>query len=238
VDLTYQNVIFLSFGIYKYIMKHIFLILTTLALIVLGACNSKEKEAAAEAAKAAKVAENEARVLDSISAEFLSTVGSFDYDILTNIKTNNGKDFMMYQLPAETVIGVEYGEYAIEIQLPRAYVVKKLPGTNAFFKGDHKITTWSPAPGGYGVEYHSWPGKVVSTDLLITYADDKLVKGAVYDGWLRIESITHLKEVMEPGKKAVLTGTEPLYYVIVYDYKGVTKGALKSRHLLFADGVR
>lgn len=219
-------------------MKNIFLILTTLALIALSACNSKEKEAAAEAAKAAEAAEAEARVLDSISAEFFSTVGSFDYDVLTNIKTNAGKDFMMYQLPAETVVGVEYGEYAIEVQLPKAYAVKKLPGKNAFFKGDHRITTWSPAPNGYGVEYHAWPGKVVATDLLITYADNKLVKGAIYDGWMRLESIAHLKEVIEPGKKVELKGTLPSHYVHVYEYEGVTKGALKSRHLLFDDGVR
>jgi len=219
-------------------MKHRFLILTTLALIVLSACNSKEKEEAAIAAEAAAVAEAKAAALDSVSAEFLSTVGSFDYDILTNIKTNAGKDFMMYELPAKTVVGVEYGEYAIEVQLPKDNVVKKLPGTNAFFKGDHRITTWSPAPSGYGVEYHAWPGKVVAPDLLITYADNKLVKGGVYDGWLRIESLAHLKEVKEPGKKVTLTGTVPLYYVHVYEYKGETKGALKSRHLLFADGVR
>lgn len=216
-------------------MKHIFLILTTLALIALGACNSKEEDAAATAAAAA---EAKATALDSASAEFFSTVGSFDYEILTNIKTNAGKDFMMYQLPAKTVIGVEYGEYAIEKQLTKAYVVKKIPGTNAFFKGDHKITKWSPSPTGYGVEYHAWPGKVVATDLLITYPDDKLVKGGIYDGWLRVESIAHLKEIMEPGKKVTLAGTMPLYYVNVYDYKGESKGALKSRHLLFTDGVR
>lgn len=219
-------------------MKHIFLILTTLALIALSACNSKEKEAAAEAAEAAKAAEAEARALDSISAEFISTVASFDYDILANIKTNAGKNFMMYQLPANTVVGVEYGEYAIEAELPKAYVVKKLPGKNAFFKGNHRITTWSPSPSGYGVEYHDWPGKVVSTDLLITYPDNKLVNGGIYDGWLRVESIAHLKKVMEPGKKVALVGTVPSHYVNVYEYKGVTKGALKSRHLLFDDGVR
>jgi hypothetical protein len=43
---------------------------------------------------------------------------------------------------------------------------------------------------------------------------------------------------MEPGKKIELTGILPMYYVNVYEYKGETKGALKSRHLLFADGVR
>jgi hypothetical protein len=216
-------------------MKHLFLILTTLALIALSACVNKEEEAAAEAAA---VAAAKAAALDSISAEFLSTVGSFDYDLLTNIKTNTGKDFMMYQLPAETVVGVEYGEYAIEAQLTKAYVVKKLPGKNAFFKGDYRITTWSPAPSGYGVEYHDWPGKVVATNLLITYPDNKLVKGAIYDGWMRVESIAHLKQVMEPGKKVALTGTLPSHYVHVYEYEGVTKGALKSRHLLFDDGVR
>lgn len=73
---------------------------------------------------------------------------------------------------------------------------------------------------------------------MITYSDDKLVKGGIYDGWLRIESIAHLKKVMEPGKKVQLVGAVPLYYLHVYEYKGVTKGALKSRHLLFADGVR
>ncbi len=214
-------------------MKHLFLILTTLALIALSACNSKEKEEAAEAAAAAAA---KATALENAKAEFFSTVGSFDFDIITNIKTNAGKNFMMYQLPAKTVIGVEYGEYAFKAELPRAYVVKKLPGTNAFFKGDHRITAWSPAPPGYGVEYHAWPGKVVAADLLITYPDDKLVKGGIYDGWLRVESIAHLKEWMEPGKKVALSGTVPQYYVNVYDYQGVTKGALKSRHLLFADG--
>ena len=217
-------------------MKHIFLILTTLALIALNACDSKEEKAAAEAAEAATA---KAIVLDSVSNEFFSTVGSFDYDILTNIKTNAGKNFMMYQLPAKTVVGVEYGEYAIKAQLTKANVVKKLPGTNAFFKGDHKITTWSPSPTtGYGVEYHAWPGKVVSTDLLLTYPDDKLVKGGIYDGWLRIESVAHLKGSTERGKKVALSGNLPLYYVHVYEYNGQTKGALKSRHLLFADGVR
>ena len=40
-------------------MKQLFLILTTLALIALGACNSKEKEAAVTAAEAkAKALEN------------------------------------------------------------------------------------------------------------------------------------------------------------------------------------
>jgi hypothetical protein len=219
-------------------MKHIFFILTTLALIALSACNSKEKEEAAKAAEAAEAAAAKAIAIDSVTAEFLSTVGSFDYDIVTNIKTNAGKDFMMYELPAKTVVGVEYGEYAIEIQLPRTYVVKKLPGENAFFKGDHRITTWSSAPTGYGVEHHSWSGKVVAADLLITYADNNLVKGAIYDGWLRVESIAHLKEVKEPGKMVALTGTVPLYYVNVYEYVGLTKGALKSRHLLFDDEVR
>ncbi|MDF1572787.1 MAG: hypothetical protein P1P82_14355 [Bacteroidales bacterium] len=219
-------------------MKHIFLILTTFALIALSACNNKAKEAAATAAEAAEAAASKAMALENASADFLSTVGSFDFDILTTIKTNAGKNFMMYQLPAKTVIGVEYGEHALEVELTKDYVVKKLPGTNAFFKGDHRITTWSPSPTGYGVEYHAWPGKVVSTDLLMTYADDKLVRGGVYDGWLQIESIAHLKESMERGKKVTLTGNVPLYYVHVYEYKGVTKGALKSRHLLFADSVR
>jgi hypothetical protein len=216
-------------------MKHTFLILTTLVLIALSACVSKEEE---EAAIAAEAAAAKAIALDSASVEFFNTVGSFDFDIVTNIKSNSGKNFMMYELPAKTVVGVEYGEYAIEGQLNKASVVKKLPGTNAFFKGDHRITTWSPAPMGYGVEYHAWPGKVVPTDLLITYPDNKLVKDGIYDGWLQVESIAHLKEVMEPGKKVALTGTVPLYYVHVYEFNGVTKGALKSRHLLFADGVR
>ena len=217
-------------------MKQIFLILTTLALIALSACVNKEEEAAT---KAAAAAEAKAAALDSVSAEFLGTVGSFDFDIKTNIKTNAGKEFMMYQLPAKTVVGVEYGEYTIEVQLPKDYVVKKLPGANAFFKGNHKIITWSPAPSsGYGVEYHAWPGKVVAADFLITYADDKLVKGGIYDGWMRIESIAHLKKVKAPGKKVALTRTLPLYYVHVYEYTGQTKGALKSRHLLFADEVR
>jgi hypothetical protein len=228
-------ILFESFRIYRQIMKHIFLILTTLALIALSACNSKEEEAAAIAAEAA---EAKAIALDSVSAEFFNTVGSFDFDIITNIKTNADKNFMMYQLPAKTLIGVEYNEYAFEAELPKAYVVKKLPGANAFFKGNHRITKWNPSPSGYGVEYHAWPGKVVSTDLLMTYADDKLVKGGVYDGWLRVESIAHLKESMERGKKVTLVGNVPLYYVHVYEYKGETKGALNSRHLLFADGVR
>jgi len=64
------------------------------------------------------------------------------------------------------------------------------------------------------------------------------VKGGIYDGWMRIESIAHLKKVKEPGKKVALTGTLPLYYVHVYEYTSQTKGALKSRHLLFADEVR
>jgi hypothetical protein len=216
-------------------MKNIFVILTTLALIALGACVSKEEK---EAAAAAEAAAAKAAVLDSISAEFFSTVGSFDYDIVNNIETNAGKDFMMYQLPAKTVVGVEYGEWAIEEELTKTYVVKKVPGKNAFFKGDHRITTWSPSPSGYGVEYHAWPGRVVSADLLIKYPDDKLVKGGIYDGWLRIESIAHLKKVMEPGKKVKLAGNLPLYYVHVYEYEGVNKGALKSRHLLFDGGVR
>ena len=216
-------------------MKHTFLILTTFALIALSACISKEEK---EATAAAEAAEAKAIAVENASAEFFSTVGSFDYDIFTNIKTNAGKNFMMYQLPAKTVVGVEYGEYEIKAQLTKAYVVKKLPGTNAIFKGDHRITTWSPSPTGYGVEYHAWPGKVVATDLLLTYPDDKLVKGGIYDGWLRVESVAHLKESMEPGKKVALVGTVPLYYVHVYEYKGVTKGALKSRHLLFTDDVR
>ena len=215
-------------------MKHLFLILTILALIALGACNSKKKEAAAAAA----AVEAKAKALENAKAEFLSTVGSFDYDILTNIKANAGKDFMMYQLPPKTVIGVEYGEYKIEAQLTKAIVVKKLPGANAFFKGNYRITKWKPSPAGYGVEYHAWPGRVVSADLLIKYPDNKLVKGAIYDGWLSIASIANLKEAMEPGKKVALAGSLPLYYVNVYEYKGETKGALKSRHLLFADGVR
>lgn len=231
-------ILFLNFRIYRQIMRHIFLILTTLAVIALSACNSEEKEKAAAAAEATAAAEAKALALDSVSAEFFSTVGSFDYDIVTNIETNAGKNFMMYELPAKTVVGVEYGEYEIEAELPKDYVVKKLPGTNAFFKGDHRITTWSPSPTGYGVEYHAWPGKVVSADFLMTYADDKLVKDAIYDGWLRVESIAHLKESMERGKKVALVGNVPLYYVHVYEYQGVTKGALKSRHLLFADGVR
>jgi len=212
-------------------MKHLSIILTTLALIALGACNSKEKEAAAAAAAKAKA-------LEDARQEFLTTVGSFDYDIFTNIQANAGKDFMMYQLPAKTLIGVEYGEYAFEAQLTKDVVVKKLPGANAFFKGDHRITKWSPLPVGYGVEYHAWPGKVVSADLLVNYPDNQLVKGGIYDGWLRIESIANLKEWMEPGKKVALAGTLPLYYVNVYEYTGVTKGALKSKHLLFADGVK
>ncbi|MGC9341545.1 MAG: hypothetical protein ACP5E3_02500 [Bacteroidales bacterium] len=216
-------------------MKHIFLILTTLVLIALSACSNKEEE---EAAAAAAVAEEKALALENASAEFFSTVGSFDFDIITNIKANAGKNFMMYQLPAETLIGVEYGEYSFKAQLPRDYVVKKIPGGNAFFKGNHKITTWNPSPIGYGVEYHAWPGKIVSSDLLINYPDDKLLKGGVYDGWLRVESVAQLKEWMEPGKKVALAGVLPLYYVNVYEYKGETKGALKSRHLLFADGVR
>ncbi|MFO7669782.1 MAG: hypothetical protein R6W31_09000 [Bacteroidales bacterium] len=215
-------------------MKHLFLILTTLALIALGACNSKEKEAAAvAAADAAK-----AKALEDASAEFFTTVGSFDYDIFTNIKENAGKNFMMYQLPAKTLIGVEYGEYAFEAQLTKPVVVKKLPDANAFFKGDHKITKWNPKPIGYGVEYFAWPGKVVSADLLIKYPDDKLVKGGIYDGWLRVESISDLKKSMEPGKMVALAGILPLYYVHVYEYEGETKGALISKHLLFADGVR
>lgn len=212
-------------------MKHLFIILTTLALIAPGACNSKEKEAATAAAA-------EAKVLENAKTEFLSTVGSFDYDIFTNIEANAGKNFMMYQLPAKTLIGVEYGEYAFEAQLPRAVVVKKLPGANAFFKGNYRITKWKPSPVGYGVEYHAWPGKYVSADLLVNYPDDKLVKGGIYDGWLRIESIAHLKEWIEPGKKVALVGVVPLFYVHVYEYKGETKGALQSKHLLFADRVR
>jgi hypothetical protein len=212
-------------------MKHLFLILTTLALIALSACHSKEKEAAAAAAA-------KAQALENATAEFLNTVGSFDYDVFTNIKENAGKDFMMYQLPAKTLFGVEYGEYTFEAQLTRAVVVKKLPGANAFFKGNYRITKWNPLPVGYGVEYHAWPGKVVSADLLVKYPDDKLVKGGIYDGWLRIESVAHLKGLMEPGKKVALVGNVPLYYVHVYEYKGETKGALKSKHLLFADGVR
>ena len=212
-------------------MKHLFIILTTLALIALGACNSKEKEAAAAAAATAA----KAKVLENASAEFLTTVGSFDYDIFTNVKANAGKNFMIYQLPAKTLIGVEYGEYTFEAQLTKAVVVKKLPGANAFFKGNHRITKWKPLPVGYGVEYHAWPGKVVSADLLVNYPNDKLVKGGIYDGWLRVESIAHLKEWMEPGKKVALVGILPLYYVQVYEYKGETKGALKSKHLLFAD---
>jgi hypothetical protein len=158
--------------------------------------------------------------------------------IFTNIKANAGKNFMIYQLPVKTLIGVEYGESVFEAQLTRALVVKKLPGANAFFKGNHKITKWKPFPVGYGVEYHAWPGKVVSTDLLVNYPDDKLVKGGIYDGWLSIESIAHLREWMEPGKKVALVGIVPLYYVHVYEYKGETKGALKSKHLLFADGLK
>ena len=215
-------------------MKHLFLILTTLALIALGACNSKEKEAAAAATEAAA----KAKALENASAEFFTNVGSFDYDIFTNIKANAGKNFMMYQLPTKTLIGVEFGEYAFEAQLTRAVVVKKLPGANAFFKGNHRIAKWNPLPDGYGVEYHAWPGKVVSADLLVTYPDDKLVEGGIYDGWMRVESIAHLKEWMEPGKKVALVGIVPLYYVHDYEYKGETKGALKSKHLLFADGVR
>ena len=212
-------------------MKHLFLMLTTIALIALGACNSKEKEAA-EAAAA------EAKALEDARAEFFANVGSFDYDLVTNIEANAGKDFMMYQLPAKTLVGVEYGEYVLEAQLTRDIVVKKLPGANAFFKGDHRITKWSPSPVGYGVEYHAWPGKVVSADFLVNYADNELVKGGIYDGWLRVESIAHLKKWMEPGKKVALVGTMPLYYVHVYEYTGGTKGELKSKHLLFADGVR
>jgi len=212
-------------------MKHLFLILTTLALIALCACHSKEKEAAAAAAA-------KAQALENATAEFLTTVGSFDYDVFTNIKENAGKNFMMYQLPAKTLIGVEYGEYTFETQLTKAVVVKKLPGANAFFKGNYRITKWNPLPIGYGVEYYAWPGKVVSADLLVKYPDDKLVKGGIYDGWLRIESVAHLKGLMEPGKKVALVGNVPLYYVHVYEYKGETKGALKSKHLLFADGVR
>ena len=205
--------------------------LTTIALIALGACNSKEKEAA-EAAAA------EAKALEDARAEFFANVGSYDYDLFTNIEANAGKDFMMYQLPAKTLVGVEYGEYVLEAQLTRDIVVKKLPGANAFFKGDHRITKWNPSPVGYGVEYHAWPGKVVSADFLVNYADNELVKGGIYDGWLRVESIAHLKQWMEPGKKVALVGTMPLYYVHVYEYTGGTKGALKSKHLLFADGVR
>jgi len=205
--------------------------LTTIALIALGACNSKEKEAA-EAAAA------EAKALEDARAEFFANVGSYDYDLFTNIEANAGKDFMMYQLPAKTLVGVEYGEYVLEAQLTRDIVVKKLPGANAFFKGDHRITKWSPSPVGYGVEYHAWPGKVVSADFLVNYADNELVKGGIYDGWLRVESIAHLKQWMEPGKKVALVGTMPLYYVHVYEYTGGTKGELKSKHLLFADGVR
>jgi hypothetical protein len=212
-------------------MKHLLFILTTLALIALGACNSKEKEAAEAAAAKAKALEN-------ATTEFLTTVGSFDYDTFTNIKANAGKNFMMYQLPAKTLIGVEYGGYAFEAQLTKAVVVKKLPGENAFFKGDHRITKWNPSPIGYGVEYHTWPGKVVSADLLVNYPDDQLVKGGIYDGWLRIDSMAQLKEWMEPGKKVALVGILPLYYVNVYEYTGESKGALKSKHLLFADGVR
>jgi len=216
-------------------MKHLFLILTTLALIALGACNSKEKEAAAAKATAATA---KATALENASTEFLTTVGSFDYDIFTNIMANAGKNFMMYQLPAKTLIGVEYGEYAFEAQLTKDLVVKKLPGANAFFEGNHRITKWNPTPVGYGVEYHAWPGKVVPADLLVNYPDDNLVKGGIYDGWLRVESIDHLKQWMEPGKKVALVGIVPLHYVHVYEYKGETKGALKSKHLLFADGVR
>ena len=214
-------------------MKHLFLILTTL-LIALGGCNSKKKEA--EAAAAAATAK--ANALENARAEFLSTVGSFDYDLFTNIKENAGTNFVMYQLPAKTRIGVEYGEYTFETELPKAVVVKKLPGANAFFKGNYKITKWKPFPDGYGVEYHPWPGKVVSVDLLLSYPDNKLVKGGIYDGWLRIESMATLKEWKEPGKKVALSGILPLYYVNVYEYKGETKGALKSKHLLFPDGVR
>jgi hypothetical protein len=212
-------------------MKHTFLILTTLALIVLSACSNKEEEAAAAAAEKVIAHEN-------ASAEFFNTVGSFDFDILSNIKTNAGKNFMMYELPAKTLIGVENGENVFKTQLTKTHIVKKIPGKNAFFKGDHRITKWDPLPKGYGVEYHEWPGRVVSTDLLITYADNKLVKGGIYDGWLRVESIAHLKEWREPGKKVALVGILPLYYVQVYEYEGEIKGALKSRHLLFADEVR
>lgn len=219
-------------------MKHILLILTTLALIALSACNSREKEEAATAAKAAEAVEAKAIALENVKTEFFSTVGSFDYDKLSNIETNAGNNFMMYQLPAKTIIGVDYGGDAFEAELTRDYVVKKLPGANAFFKGDHRITKWNPSPSGYGVEYHAWPGEVVSTDLLMTYADDKLVKGGIYDGWMRVESVAHLKQIMEPGKKVALAGSVPLYYVHVYEYEGGTKGALQSGHLLFADGVR
>ncbi|MFC2080087.1 hypothetical protein ACFLRQ_01290 [Bacteroidota bacterium] len=212
-------------------MKHLLLILTTLALITLNACNTKEKEAAIAVAE-------KATALENASAEFFSTVGSFDYDILTNVNENAGKNFMMYQLPAKTLIGVEYGELTYEAQLTKDVVVKKLPGANAFFKGNHRITKWKPYPVGYGVEYHVWPGKIVSADWLVNYPNDKLVKGGIYDGWLRVESIAHLLEWMEPAKKVAMVGIMPLYYVHVYEYKGETKGALKSRHLLFADGVR
>ena len=146
-------------------MKYSFLILTTLALIALGACNSKKKEAAEAAAAAAA----KAKAFENTKAEFLNTVGSFDYDILTNIKENAGKDFMMYQLPAKTLIGVEYGEYRFETQLTKDVVVKKLPGANAFFKGNYKIIKWNPIPDGYGVEYHAWPGKVVSVRFVGQY---------------------------------------------------------------------
>ncbi len=216
-------------------MKQTFLILTTLALIALSACVNKEEE---EKKAAAATAAAEAAALDSIRAEFLNTAGSFEYDVLTNIETNAGEDFMMYELLATTVVEVEYGEHTIEVELPDAYVVKKIPGNNAFFKGNYRINTWSPAPSGYGVEYHTWPGKVVTTNLLMTYADNKLVRGGIYDGWLRIESIAHLREVMEPGKKVELRGNLPSHYVHVYEYEGVTKGALESRHLLFDDEVR
>ena len=224
----------LNFGISGQIMKHILFILTTLALIAPGAGNSKEKEA--ETAATAVAAE--AKALENVRTEFLSTVGSFDYDILTNIEANAGKNFMIYQLPAKTLIGVEYGENAFEAQLTKDVIVKKLPGANAFFKENHKITKWRPLPVGYGVEYHAWPGKVVSADMLVKYPDDKMVKGGIYDEWMLVESIAHLKKWMEPGKKVQLTGVVPLYYVHVYEYKGETKGTLKSTLLLFADGVR
>jgi hypothetical protein len=43
-------------------------------------------------------------------------------------------------------------------------------------------------------------------------------------------------KLRERGKKVILVGNVPLYYV--YEHKRVNKGALKSSHLLLDDGVR
>ncbi len=213
-------------------MKHVPFILTILVVLALSACNNKEKEAA-EAAAA------KAEALYQKKTTFLKEVVNFNDHLETNIVANKGEDFMMYRIPNGSLLTVLVdGDTLSDMTVEGTYFVKKTPGKNAFFRGGDVILSWKPSPEGYGVEYHAWPGNVVSAKLAAAYGDDKLVRGGTYDDWLEIMSIAELKAEMETGMAIALKGTMPSYYIDVYAYKGGKKGELLSRHLLFADGLR